>query len=64
MLDKLRAYLGVWLRLFFKVFSVLKCIKTMFFLKLFFRSAHQNDPKHTKKINFSPKKFKIIENTS
>jgi hypothetical protein len=46
--------LGVWLRLLFKVFFVLKCIKMMFFIfkKLFLRLTHQNDPKYTKKINF------------
>jgi hypothetical protein len=27
------------------------------FKKLFLRLAHQNDPKHTKKINFYQKKF-------
>jgi hypothetical protein len=38
--------------LFFKV--LLKCIKIIFFIlkKLFLKSAHQNDSKHIKKINF------------
>ena len=46
--------LGVWLRLLFKVFFVLKYIKMMCFIfkKLFLKSTHQNDPKHIKKINF------------
>jgi len=46
-----------WLRLFFKVFFILKCIKIIFFLFLnfFLRSAYQNDSKHIKKIIFLPK---------
>jgi len=43
--------IGVWLWLLFKVFFVPKCIKMIFFIfkKLFLRSAHQNNLKHTKK---------------
>jgi hypothetical protein len=33
------------------------------FLKLFLRSAHQNDPKHIKKLIFNKKKIKFFENT-
>jgi len=53
--------IGVWLRLLFKVFFVLKCIKIIFFIfkKLFLRSAHQNNLKHTKKLIFNKKKFWI-----
>jgi len=43
------------LRLLFKVFFIGKCIKIIFFfifLKLFLISAHQNDLKIYKKINF------------
>jgi hypothetical protein len=46
---------GVWLQLFFKLFFMPKYIKIIFFfifLKSFLRSAHQNDPKHTKNFNF------------
>jgi hypothetical protein len=42
--------IGVWLWLLFKVFFVPTCIKMIFFIlkKLFLRSAHQNNLKHTK----------------
>jgi len=43
--------LGIWLWLFFKVFFVLEYIKIMIFFKLFLKSTHLNDSKHTKKIN-------------
>jgi len=38
----------------------------MFFIfkKLFLRSAHQNDPKHKKKLIFSKKKIEFFKNTS
>jgi hypothetical protein len=39
----------VWL--FFKVFSIQKCIKIIFFFELFLTSAHQNDLKTPKNIN-------------
>jgi len=50
----LNVYLEVWLGLYFKVFFVLKYIKMIFFIfkKSFLKSAHQNDLKHIKKINF------------
>jgi hypothetical protein len=46
--------LKVWLRLFFKVFFILKYIKIYFFIlkKLFLRSTYQNDSKHAKKMIF------------
>ena len=55
--------LEVWLWLFFKVFFILKCVKIIFFyfLKLFLRSAHQNDRKHTKKINFKQKNLTFLK---
>jgi hypothetical protein len=42
---------------------MLKCIKIIFFifLKLFLRSAHQNDLKHTKKKNLAKKKFNFFD---
>jgi hypothetical protein len=51
-------FLGVWLRLFFKMFFMLKYIKMMFFFikkNLFLRSAHQNNLKHIKIIIFNQK---------
>jgi len=56
------ACLRVWLRMLFKVFFMPKCIKMMFFIfkKSFLRSAHQNDPKHTKKLIFSKNNFLIF----
>jgi len=57
------AYLRVRLRLLFKMLFVPKCIKMMFFFilkKLFLRPGHQNDPKYTKKINFSKKKMNFL----
>jgi hypothetical protein len=35
----------------------------LFFKKLFLKSAHQNDPKHTKKYFFTKKTFKFFGNT-
>jgi hypothetical protein len=49
------AYLEMWLQLVFKVFFMPKCIKIIFFKKLFLRSAHQNDLKYIKKLIFSKK---------
>ena len=48
----------MWLRLFFKVFFIRKCIKIIFKKKkLFLTSAHQNDLKTSKKyINLKQKK--------
>jgi hypothetical protein len=33
----------------------------LFFLKLFLRSAYQNNPKHTKKLIFNKKKLNFLE---
>ena len=49
------AYLEIWLQLVFKVFFMPKCIKIIFFKKLFLRSAHQNDSKYIKKLIFNKK---------
>jgi len=48
------AYLGVWLRLLFKVTFVPKCIKIMFFyfLKIIFKISVLKQSKTYEKINF------------
>ena len=39
----------MWLQLLFKVFFIWKCIKIIFFFKLFLTLAHQNNLKISKK---------------
>jgi hypothetical protein len=57
---KLRASLGVWLRLFFKVFFTRKYIKIIFFIfkKLFLTSTHQKSKNTKKNINLKKKNKK------
>ena len=57
---KLRAFLGVWLRLFFKVFFTRKYIKIIFFIfkKLFLTSTHQKSKNTKKNINLKKKNKK------
>ena len=52
--NSVRDCLGVWLRLFFQIFFVWKCIKIIFFsfLKfIFFTLVYQNSPKDKKNNN-------------
>jgi hypothetical protein len=53
----------MWLWLFFKMFFIQKYIKIYFLKKLFWTSAHQNDLKIPKNINFKKKNLIFFKNT-
>jgi hypothetical protein len=59
-----KTYLEVWLRLFFKVFFVLKYIKIIFFLflKIIFLNQRIKTIQNTKKLIFTKTNFEFLKN--